>query len=163
MTPPPPSHAAQPAGASDRLTIRSIGFWRWPTETVSIGCIAAAWKPGADLHDIASRGLEPPVRPTLILLRAHMTTRNSKAVAAEPPQRVITVKDPALEEGKLKALGGSRSDDFNNVLVYEVVQTLWTKHSGEALKDQQYAAVGLAASWGSAPRTSLKACSRRKP
>jgi hypothetical protein len=73
--------------------------------------------------------------------RAHMTTGKSKAAAPEPPPRVITAKDPALEEGKLKALGGSRSDDFNSVLVNEVVKTLWTKNSDEAFKDQQYAAV----------------------
>jgi hypothetical protein len=71
-----------------------------------------------------------------------MTTRKSKVAAAvpEPLPRVITAKDPALQEGKLKALGGSRSDDFNHVLVNEVVKTLWTTHSGEAFKDQQYAA-----------------------
>ena len=70
-----------------------------------------------------------------------MTTRKSKAAAVpEPLPRVITAKDPALQEGKLKALGGSRSDDFNHVLVNEVVKTLWTTHSGEAFKDQQYAA-----------------------
>src|SRR5829696_772786 len=72
---------------------------------------------------------------------AQMTTRKSKAAAVpEPLPRVITAKDPALQEGKLKALGGSRSDDFNHVLVNEVVKTLWTTHSGEAFKDQQYAA-----------------------
>jgi len=53
----------------------------------------------------------------------------------------MTVKNPALEEGKLKALGGSWSDDFNSVLVDDVLKTLWTTHSGEAFKDQQYAAV----------------------
>jgi hypothetical protein len=70
-----------------------------------------------------------------------MTTRKSKTAAPEPPPRVITVKDPALAEGKLKALGGSRSDDFNSVLMNDVLKALWTTHSGEAFKDQQYAAV----------------------
>jgi hypothetical protein len=71
--------------------------------------------------------------------RTDMTTR--KAAASEPPPRILTVKDPALEQGKLKPLGGSRSDDFNSVLMNDVLKALWTKHSGEALKDQQYAAV----------------------
>jgi hypothetical protein len=51
------------------------------------------------------------------------------------------VKDPALEQGKLKPLGGSRSDDFNSVLINDVLKALWTARSGEAFKDQQYAAV----------------------
>jgi len=50
-------------------------------------------------------------------------------------------KDPELEEGKLKRLGGSRSDDFNNVLANQVLSTLWTKHSNDTDRDRQVAAV----------------------
>ena len=43
----------------------------------------------------------------------------------------IQADDPAGEKGKLKSIGGSRSDDFNNVLVNQALQTLWTKHSDD--------------------------------
>ena len=55
--------------------------------------------------------------------------------------RVMQVKDPSLEKGELKALGGSRSDDFNRVLLSEVANTLWTKHSSQEWQAQQLAAV----------------------
>ena len=56
-------------------------------------------------------------------------------------ERVMQVKDPSLEKGELKALGGSRSDDFNRVLLSEVANTLWTKHSSQESQAQQLAAV----------------------
>jgi hypothetical protein len=49
--------------------------------------------------------------------RTDMTTPKSRAADSEPSPRVITVKDPALSEAKLKAL--SRSDDFNKILASE--------------------------------------------
>jgi hypothetical protein len=53
----------------------------------------------------------------------------------------MVAKDPSLEEGKLKALGGSRSDDFNNVLANQVLNALWLKNADEGLKGRQIAAV----------------------
>jgi hypothetical protein len=51
------------------------------------------------------------------------------------------VKDPELEEAKLKRLGGSRSDDFNNVLANQVLSTLWTKHSNDTERKRRVAAL----------------------
>ena len=56
-------------------------------------------------------------------------------------ERVMQVKDPSLEKGKLKALGGSRSDDFNHVLLTQVANTLWTKNSSLEFQAQQLAAI----------------------
>jgi hypothetical protein len=56
-------------------------------------------------------------------------------------ERVMQVKDPSLEKGELKAFAGSRSDDFNRVLLSEVANTLWTKHSSQEWQAQQLAAV----------------------
>jgi len=56
-------------------------------------------------------------------------------------ERVMQVKDPSREKGELKALGGSRSDDFNRVLLNDVANTLWTKNSSEEWQAQQLAAV----------------------
>jgi hypothetical protein len=56
-------------------------------------------------------------------------------------ERVIQVKQPSQEKGELKPLGGSRSDDFNSVLINEVAQALWTKNSTESWKERQLSAV----------------------
>ena len=43
--------------------------------------------------------------------------------AAKKPhggERVIQLKQPSHEKGELKPLSGSRSDDFNSILVNEV-------------------------------------------
>jgi hypothetical protein len=42
-------------------------------------------------------------------------------------QKVVYAKDPSLHEGKLKLVGGSKSDDWNNLLANESLQTFWTK------------------------------------
>src|SRR3954454_6836250 len=39
-------------------------------------------------------------------------------------ERVMQVKDPALEKGELKDFAGSRCDDFNRVLLNEVGNAL---------------------------------------
>jgi hypothetical protein len=56
-------------------------------------------------------------------------------------KRIMEVKDPSLEKGELKAFSGSRSDDFNRVLLSEVANALWTKNSSEEWQAQQLAAV----------------------
>jgi hypothetical protein len=43
----------------------------------------------------------------------------------------VTAKDPSLHKGRLKVIGGSQSDDWNNVLANETVNALWLKHSDE--------------------------------
>jgi hypothetical protein len=58
--------------------------------------------------------------------------------------RVVVTKTPAQQEGKLKLIGGSTSDDWNNVLANQTIQTLWVKHSDEETLDQQLAATSAA-------------------
>jgi hypothetical protein len=48
---------------------------------------------------------------------------------AKPKTKQIVALDPTGGEGKLKRIGGSQSDDFNNVLVNQAIQTLWTSRS----------------------------------
>jgi hypothetical protein len=51
-------------------------------------------------------------------------------------------QEPARLFGKLKRLGGSMSDDWNNILANQTVQTLWLKNSDvEQVKRQRHAAV----------------------
>jgi hypothetical protein len=49
----------------------------------------------------------------------------------------LTAKYPALHAGKLKAIGGSKSDDWNNVIANETINTLWLKHSDENGRTRQ--------------------------
>jgi hypothetical protein len=83
----------------------------------------------------------------------------SSAKKTTAGERVIELKQPLQEKGELKPLGGSRSDDFNSVLVNEVAQALWTKNSAESWKDRQLSAVP-AGLMGIAPKDELKACWR---
>ena len=78
-----------------------------------------------------------------------------KRAAGEKKARVIVAKDPASEAGRLKMVGGSASDDWNNVLANQTIQTLWMKHSDEETLDRQLAAT-TAALIGIGPRDELE-------
>ena len=43
---------------------------------------------------------------------------------------IVNHKDPSQQPAKLKMVGGSASDDWNNVLVNQTIQTLWLKACG---------------------------------
>jgi hypothetical protein len=49
------------------------------------------------------------------------------AVKPKTPKESLPVEDPTAGEGKLKHIGGSKSDTFNNVLANHVLNTLWLK------------------------------------
>ncbi len=67
----------------------------------------------------------------------------------------LVAHDLAAGEGKLKAVGGSRSDDFNNILISQTLQTLWVKNSDDTTRDRQLQAA-LAGLMGIAPRDELE-------
>jgi hypothetical protein len=51
-------------------------------------------------------------------------------------------QEPARSVGKLKRLGGSMSDDWNNILANQTAQTLWLKNSdADQVRRQRHAAV----------------------
>ncbi len=72
---------------------------------------------------------------------------------AEP--KSISAFDPANGEGKLRRIGGSGSDDFNQILADQAFKSVWTAHSDEATKDQQFQAT-IAAMMGIAPRDEVE-------
>jgi hypothetical protein len=82
---------------------------------------------------------------------------SSKKKAAASPEKVTTViaNDPEDRKGRLKAIGGSPSDNWNNVLANQTMTALWLKHSDETTRDRQYSATvaGLA---GIGPRDELE-------
>ena len=75
---------------------------------------------------------------------------NAAKKSAEP-----AVHDPAKLPGRLKLIGGSMSDDWNNVVANQVVSALWLQNSdAEQVKEQRYAAVDALV--GIAPRDELE-------
>jgi hypothetical protein len=56
--------------------------------------------------------------------------RGVKAPAPSKPSPLV-VRDPSLQAGTLKKIGGSSSDDWNNQIANDAINCLWLKHSGE--------------------------------
>lgn len=69
--------------------------------------------------------------------------------------QTVTANDPDDCAGRLKAIGGSTSDAFNNVIANGVFHTLWLKHSDQGEKDRQFGAA-VAALIGIAPQDELE-------
>lgn len=79
----------------------------------------------------------------------------SKAEKKPANPEVIEVHDPAKLPGRLKPIGGSMSDDWNNILANQTVNTLWVKNSdAEGVRRQRHAAVD--AMIGIAPKDELE-------
>jgi hypothetical protein len=53
---------------------------------------------------------------------------------------VVEAHDPSSLPGKLKPIGGSRSDTWNNVIANQAVQTIWGKNSSEEERKNQVSA-----------------------
>lgn len=70
-------------------------------------------------------------------------------------EAVATVEDPEHSRSKLKYLGGSNSDTFNNTLANQVVHTLWFKTTDEAGKTKLMTAA-LTALAGIKPRDEIE-------
>src|SRR5215207_1930059 len=60
-----------------------------------------------------------------------MPTKTKKSAPA-----VIEAKHPSREKGKLRSIGGSASDAFNNTLANQVVRTLWLDYADKAEIDK---------------------------
>jgi len=59
--------------------------------------------------------------------------------SSEP--HVLEARDPASLPGRLKRVGGSASDDWNDILVGQVVKTLWQSADPEQVSRQYQATV----------------------
>ena len=77
-----------------------------------------------------------------------------KPIAKTKPKTVIA-DDPEDRKGRLKSIGGSQSDHWNNILANQAVQALWLKHSDPATRDKQYSAT-VAALIGIGPKDELE-------
>ena len=57
-----------------------------------------------------------------------MTMPNAAKKSAKP-EAEVDVHDPSKLRGTLKPIGGSMSDDWNNIVANQTMQALWLKHS----------------------------------
>jgi hypothetical protein len=73
----------------------------------------------------------------------------------KPSPTMVEAHDPASLPGRLKRIGGSMSDDWNNILANQTVSSLWYKNSDfeEAQKQRGAAVAGLI---GIGPRDELE-------
>src|SRR4051812_14545768 len=78
----------------------------------------------------------------LALCTARPGTESIKLMKKSSPE-TVQIPQPGTQEAKLKALGGSCSDDFNTVVSCQVVNALWLEGDAEA-QQRQFAAVGAA-------------------
>jgi hypothetical protein len=73
---------------------------------------------------------------------------------ANTPTTVVA-DDPEDRKGRLKTIGGSQSDHWNNTLANQAVQALWVKNSSAEERDKQLSAT-VAALMGIAPKDELE-------
>jgi hypothetical protein len=60
----------------------------------------------------------------------------------KPEVPEVEVHDLSKRRGALKAIGGSMSDDWNNIVANQTIQTLWLRSSdAEQIRRQRHAAV----------------------
>jgi hypothetical protein len=64
-----------------------------------------------------------------------------KRLAAKQKGITVVVNDPDFLTGKLRSIGGSQSDHWNNILANQALQSVWLKHSDQDTRDRQYGAV----------------------
>lgn len=69
--------------------------------------------------------------------------------------KTFVANDPQDRKGRLKDLGGSNSDHWNNILANQALQSLWLKNSSQEDRDKQTSAI-LAALAGIGPKDELE-------
>jgi hypothetical protein len=79
----------------------------------------------------------------------------SRKKISKTKPKVTRVIHPSQANPRLKCLGGSQSDTWNNILINQTLRTLWVKHSDDEGRDQQYKATA-AALIGISPKDELE-------
>jgi hypothetical protein len=76
--------------------------------------------------------------------------------AAKKREPKVLVHDASKLEGRLKAIGGSMSDDWNNIIANQAIKALWIRSNAgdEEIEQQRHATVD--AMIGMAPRDELE-------
>jgi len=68
---------------------------------------------------------------------------------------VVEAHDPTSLPGKLKPIGGSKSDTWNNVIANQAMQTIWGKNSDQEERNNLYSAA-IAGLVGIGPKDELE-------
>src|SRR4051794_40037662 len=79
---------------------------------------------------------------------------SKKTPPADIPTTVVA-DDPEDRKGRLKNIGGSQSDQWNNLLANQAIHSLWTKNSDVETREKQLNAT-VAAMLGIGPRDELE-------
>jgi hypothetical protein len=112
---------------SDRALIRSdLPVELWPSPPFVVLSVARC-SPAADIPSLPHN-----TRNRRLKMGAGKKSDEPTKAPAQEPARLL---------GKLKRLGGSMSDDWNNILANQAVQTLWLKNSdADQVRRQRHAA-----------------------
>jgi hypothetical protein len=81
--------------------------------------------------------------------------RAKKASDDDRKAATVVANDRDALKGALKSIGGSQSDDWNNILLDQTIRTLWLKHSDEDSRSRQYNAT-LATLVGIGPKDEIE-------
>ena len=81
-----------------------------------------------------------------------MTSKKSNAANEI---KTIVANDPADRKGELKTIGGSQSDHWNNTLLNQALQTVWSNNADTAERDKLIGAT-LSALMGIGPKDELE-------
>lgn len=77
------------------------------------------------------------------------------AMASRKKPCTLVVQEPEKSPGELKRIGGSRSDDWNNILILQAVDALWVNNSSEEQQEKQFKAA-VAGLMGIGPRDEME-------
>jgi len=80
---------------------------------------------------------------------------NAKKPASANTPTTVVANDPDDLKGRLKNIGGSKSDHWNNTLANQAIKALWTKNSDQEERDRQFSAT-VAALVGIGPKDELE-------
>jgi hypothetical protein len=84
-------------------------------------------------------GRSAPAYPATRSARFNADENGTDALKSKSPKKTVQIS-PDEQPGKLKVIGGSASDHFNNILVNQAISSLWRAHSDSAALDVQYGA-----------------------
>jgi hypothetical protein len=82
-------------------------------------------------------------------------THRPRQKPSAPKAVAFVAKDPSQGTGKFKQLGGSQSDDWNQQVFNDTVNTFWLKSSDDDTRDRQFNAA-IAGLCGIAPKDELE-------
>jgi len=80
---------------------------------------------------------------------------SAKKIAKETKPTKVLVQKPDEWKGELRRIGGSKSDEWNNLLANQALEALWLKNSDAETRDKQMNAT-IAALMGISPKDELE-------